>query len=196
MVLLLFLFVVFKENTSVTCEFNTLETVETQFTSGTQLMNNSVGETFSFVNPTTRKRSRSADDSMNTSVECEFSALGTEETQFTSGTQLMNNSVEETFSSVKPTSRKRRRSADDSMNTSVECEFSALGTEETQFTSGTELMNNSVEETVSSVKPTSRKRRHSEDDSMNTGKKRFYIFLEIIEAATVKLLQKGKIRIV
>nr|XP_009938713.1 PREDICTED: uncharacterized protein LOC104334747 [Opisthocomus hoazin] len=168
--LILFLDGLFQqENTSVTCEFNTLETVETQFTSGTQLMNNSVGETFSFVNPTTRKRSRSADDSMNTSVECEFSALGTEETQFTSGTQLMNNSVEETFSSVKPTSRKRRRSADDSMNTSVECEFSALGTEETQFTSGTELMNNSVEETVSSVKPTSRKRRHSEDDSMNTG---------------------------
>ncbi|NWH49646.1 HSF5 protein, partial [Fregata magnificens] len=46
-------------------------------------------------------------------------------------------------------------------NTSVKCESSMSETEERQFTSGTEPVNKSVEETDPSVKPRCRKRRHS-----------------------------------
>lgn len=81
-------------------------------------------------------------------------------------------------------------------NTSVECESSTSETEERCFTSGTEPVNESVEEADSSVKPRCRKRRHSSPNSKSPGKKRFYIFLEITETATMKLLQKGEIRIV
>ena len=80
-------------------------------------------------------------------------------------------------------------------NTSVKCESSTSETEERQFTSGTEPVNKSVEETDSSVKPRCRK-RESSHKGKSPGKKRFYIFLEITETATLKLLQKGEFRIV
>lgn len=76
-------------------------------------------------------------------------------------------------------------------NVSVKCESE---TEERQFTSGTEPVNKSVEEMDSSVTPRCRKRRHSSCNGKTPGKKRFYIFLEITETATLKLTyyRKGR----
>lgn len=66
-------------------------------------------------------------------------------------------------------------------------------TEERQFTSGTEPVNKPVEEIDSSVKPRCRKRRHSSHEGKSPGKKRFYVFLEITEAATLKLTIRERV---